>query len=419
MFVDSAQIKTKAGKGGDGIVSWRRERWVPKGGPDGGDGGKGGDVVFVADHNLNTLSSFRSKQLVTAEDGKSGRHRRQHGKGGKDAVVKVPVGTVVRTDSTVLADFTKDGQIAVVAKGGRGGYGNAHFKSSVRQAPEMAEIGEPGEEKAISLELKILADVGLIGLPNAGKSTLLSVVSNAKPEIADYPFTTLAPNLGVVDIEDSSFLMADIPGLIEGASSGKGLGDEFLRHIERTAILLHIIDASVGDAQKAWQTINQELKNYKVNLSSRPQIVVLNKIDAISDKQKAKLVKELEEVSKTDVFPISAVAKDGIMPLLHKTALMLKKHQEKAKKPAQTRTKIPTLTLADDPNAWWIEKKRRAFVVKGAKIEGFAKRTNYQNQAAMGRLRNIMSRLGINRELIRLGIKNGERVRIAGKSFRW
>ena len=418
MFVDSASVKARAGSGGNGLVAWRRERWVPKGGPDGGDGGKGGDIVFVADHNLNTLSNFRSRNLIKAEGGKPGHHRRQHGKSGKDTIIKVPIGTVVRSGPDELADFTKAGQLAVVVKGGRGGYGNAHFKSSIRQAPELAELGEPGESKALELELKLFADVGLVGLPNAGKSTLLSVISSAKPEIAGYPFTTLSPNLGVVDADATSFLVADIPGLIEGASKGKGLGDDFLRHIERTRVLLHLVDATLDDPLAAWRAVNTELKNYKVDLSSRPQLTVLTKIDAISKESVADISKALSRATQSEVFVISAVAKEGLMPLLHSTVLLLNKQKQQARA-QKAPAKIPTLTLADDPSAWWVEKKRRAYVIKGSKIEGFAKRTDYKQPAGMRRLRDIMNRLGISRELTRLGIKNGERVRISGKSFRW
>ena len=261
MFVDTAKVSVTAGKGGDGSVSFRREIYVDKGGPDGGNGGKGGNVVFMASTSENTLLDFRYQPNLKAGHGGAGEKRDKHGRNGDDLIVKVPIGTVVRRDGEIIADLTKDGQQVVIAKGGDGGFGNAHFKSSVRQTPRMAELGEPGDEFEAELELKLLADVGLVGFPNAGKSTFLSVVSNARPEIADYAFTTLTPNLGVAQVDDGSILIADIPGLIEGASEGKGLGDDFLRHVERTAVLLHLIDVYSNDVAESYKTIRSELRN--------------------------------------------------------------------------------------------------------------------------------------------------------------
>jgi GTP-binding protein len=283
MFVDKATTTVKAGDGGNGTVSFRHEKFVDKGGPDGGDGGDGGSVIFVASRNENTLANFRFQKELNAKDGETGGKRRRHGKNGNDLVVKVPVGTaIVSMDGEVIADFTVDDQQAVIAKGGRGGFGNAHFVSSRRQTPRIAEKGEKGEMLEAQLELKLIADVGLIGLPNAGKSTLLSVVSNAQPEIADYSFTTLTPNLGVVDVDNKdTILFADIPGLIEGAATGKGLGDEFLRHVERTAVLVHLVDAYQENVAEAYRIIQGELSAYKVDLSSRPQIMVLTKIEGL------------------------------------------------------------------------------------------------------------------------------------------
>src|SRR3954469_16017283 len=297
MFVDTASIQVKAGKGGDGRSSFRHEKYRAMGGPDGGDGGRGGDIILRVDHNLNTLVAYRNAKTIKAEAGSPGGGNRMHGKNGLDQIIPVPQGTQVWEGDVILADLTGVDDEVVIAKGGRGGFGNAHFKSSTRQSPRNAELGEPGEAHSLRLELKMVADVGLVGLPNAGKSTLLSVITNAKPEIADYAFTTLVPNLGVVDVDDYGFLVADIPGLIEGASEGKGLGDEFLRHIERTLVLVHLIDFYNEDLAHAYKTIQGEVKAYKTDLSKRPQVIVLSKIDGIDqdmlEARKRELVKVL------------------------------------------------------------------------------------------------------------------------------
>ena len=316
MFTDTAKVSLKAGNGGNGAVSFRREIYIPKGGPDGGDGGKGGDIVFKADKDTNTLVDFRYTPILTAEDGKNGSGTRSAGRSGKDLIVEVPIGTVVKRDGVVLADLTHDGQTAIIAKGGDGGFGNAHFKSSTRQAPIIAEVGEPGEEFEAELELKSVADVGLVGLPNAGKSTFLSVVSNAKPEIADYPFTTITPNLGVATIDEKDILIADIPGLIEGASEGKGLGHDFLRHVDRTAVLLHLVDVYNNDAGEAYKTIRTELEKYS-DLKDRPEVVALTKCEGVDkeiiDMQTASI---LAVNPKARVFTISSAAHTGLTELL-------------------------------------------------------------------------------------------------------
>ena len=283
MFVDTAKVYIKAGKGGNGAISFRHEIYIPKGGPDGGDGGKGGDVVFVASKDCDTLIDFRYQPKLIAEDGKAGSGQKSSGKSGKDLIVEVPIGTIVKRDGEIVADLTHDEERAIVAHGGDGGYGNWHFRSSTRQVPKIAELGNPGEAYEAELELKLLADVGLVGFPNAGKSTFLSVVSNATPEIADYPFTTITPNLGVAKVDNHSILIADIPGLIEGASEGKGLGDRFLRHVERTKVLLHLIDVYNDDAGKAYKDIRSELANYSEELASRPELVVLTKTEGVDD----------------------------------------------------------------------------------------------------------------------------------------
>src|SRR5665648_104432 len=283
MFVDTAKVFIQAGKGGNGAVSFRHEIYVDKGGPDGGNGGKGGDVVFEATDNLNTLIDFRFKPELKAKPGKNGAKSHRAGPSGEDKVVLVPLGTIIKRDGEPIADLVEHGQKVVIARGGDGGFGNAHFKSSVRQTPRVAELGETGDEFEAELELKLLADVGLIGFPNAGKSTFLSVISNAKPEIADYAFTTLTPNLGVADFDSSSLLVADIPGLIEGASEGKGLGDAFLRHVERTSVLLHLIDVYSDNIAAAYKTIRKELEQYSPKLIERPEVIALTKCDGVDD----------------------------------------------------------------------------------------------------------------------------------------
>lgn len=416
MFVDVAKVRIKAGDGGDGSVSFRHEKFVDRGGPDGGDGGHGGDVIFRASNNANTLANFRFQKEIKAEDGQAGSKRKKHGKSGADLVVNVPVGTtIISQDDEIIADLTEDGQKATVARGGKGGYGNAHFISSTRQAPKVAEKGEPGEELEARLELKTIAEVGLVGLPNAGKSTLLSVVSNAKPQIANYPFTTLTPNLGVVDIDnEASLLMADIPGLIEGASQGKGLGDDFLRHIERTKVLLHLIDIYNDDIKGSYQTIMSELKNYKIDLSSRPQIVVLTKIDGLDEEIVEDRTRELKKLvpKNTKIYAISAIAKDGIMPMLRDLNKLVKQQRSKALKNDAQDDKLPVITLKADETQWTIKQIKNGFEIKGKKIEKFAIRTDFDNYHAVRRLKDIMKKMGILQELRRRGAEPGTIIKI-------
>ena len=317
MFVDTAKVYVKAGKGGNGAISFRHEIYIPKGGPDGGDGGKGGDVVFIASKDCDTLVDFRFQPKLIAEDGKAGSGQKSSGKSGKDLLVEVPIGTVVKRDGEIIADLTHDQERAIIAHGGDGGYGNWHFRSSTRQVPKIAELGNPGEAFDAELELKLLADVGLVGFPNAGKSTFLSVVSNATPEIADYPFTTITPNLGVAKVDDHSILIADIPGLIEGASEGKGLGDRFLRHVERTKVLLHLIDVYNEDAGKAYSDIRTELANYSAELASRPELVVLTKTEGVDDEiVKMQMQSILECNPEAKIMKISASAHQGLTEVL-------------------------------------------------------------------------------------------------------
>ena len=425
MFSDTAKVSLKAGKGGNGAVSFRREIYIPKGGPDGGDGGKGGDIVFRADKDTNTLIDFRFTPILTAEDGKNGSGTRSAGRSGRDLVVEVPIGTIVKRDGVVIADLVTDGQTAVIAKGGDGGFGNAHFKSSTRQAPIIAEVGEPGEEFEAELELKLLADVGLVGLPNAGKSTFLSVVSNARPEIADYPFTTLTPQLGVATVDGFDLLIADIPGLIEGAAEGKGLGHDFLRHVDRTAVLLHLIDVYNNDAGESYATIRGELAKYS-DLAKRPEIVALTKCERVDAEiigmQTAAILAINPEAV---VFTISSSAHQGITELLRELkAKVLESRANTAAAPSllsdvEAATGIPTISLGDDAlkTTWKVEKIDDRFVVTGEKIEKFARRTDMNNYASVNRLRDIMKKLGIRAELTSLGAEPESIISIAGKEF--
>ena len=423
MFVDTAKVSVKAGKGGNGAVSFRHEIYVDKGGPDGGDGGRGGDVIFRATKDLNTLLKFRYKPELTAKDGQPGSKRNKRGKSGEALVVEVPVGTVVKRDGEVMFDLDKDGEEAVVATGGDGGFGNAHFKSSTRQTPRMAELGEPGDEFEAELELKLLADVGLVGFPNAGKSTFLSVVSNARPEIADYEFTTLTPNLGVADIDSSSLLIADIPGLIEGASEGRGLGDQFLRHVERTAVLLHMIDAYSDDPAKKYQTIRRELANYSTELTERPEIVALTKCEGLDDEMIAMQSTAIQQVAPAaKVIAISSKTHDGITDLLRLLQQEVRDYRdaELDKLQVEDQTEgLPVISLTSEESAdtWSVEVEEDGFRVRGDKIEKFARRTDFDNYEAVNRLRDIMRKLGIYHELVRRGALGDSLIRIGESEF--
>lgn len=417
MFVDTARVFVSAGKGGDGAVSFRHEIYVDKGGPDGGDGGKGGDVIFLASENVNTLLDFRYKPELKAQPGGNGSKANRRGRSGEDLIVKVPVGTLVKRDGQVIADLIENNQLAVVAMGGDGGFGNAHFKSSVRQTPRMRELGEPGDIFEAELELKLLADVGLIGFPNAGKSTFLSVVSNARPEIADYAFTTLTPNLGVADFDNSSLLIADIPGLIEGASEGKGLGDAFLRHVERTAVLLHLIDIYSDDIAEKYRTIRRELHQYSPELIDRPEVVALTKAEGLDDEIIAMQRDAVKEVSGANmVYVMSSAAKSGLKDVLRavRTEVDLIRSKE--------RQEVELLDEPDDViglagdvlfEAWRVEGGVvDGYRVIGPKIEKFAQRTDFTNIHSVNRLRDIMQKMGIMHDLARKGAKGESIVRI-------
>ncbi|MBQ3294742.1 GTPase ObgE [Candidatus Saccharibacteria bacterium] len=422
MFVDTAKVKLKAGKGGDGAVSFRHEIYIPKGGPDGGDGGRGGSIIFRADKDTNTLLSFRFTPELKAEDGKNGSGTRSAGRSGKDLIIEVPIGTVVKKDGQVIADLARDQEEAIIARGGDGGFGNAHFKSSTRQAPIIAEVGEPGEEFEAELELKLLADIGLVGLPNAGKSTFLSVVTSAKPEIADYPFTTITPNLGVATIDGKDLLIADIPGLIEGAAEGKGLGHAFLRHVDRTAVLLHLVDVYNDDAGVAYQTIRDELEKYS-DLKDRPEIVALTKCEGL-DPEIVELQKQsiLAKNPKAKVFAISSSAHLGLEELLRELKNNIKVKKTIIKK-AVEKPELPTISLNPEitKTTWKVEKiedeEGTKFIVTGEKIEKFARRTDFNNYASVNRLRDIMKKLGIRAELTSQGAVADSIISIAGHDF--
>ncbi len=423
MFVDIATVKVKAGKGGDGAVSFRHEKYVDKGGPDGGDGGRGGDVVFRATKDLNTLLNFRYKPELTAESGQAGSKRNKRGRSGEPLLVKVPVGTLVTRGGELVVDLAEDGQEAVVAKGGDGGFGNAHFKSSTRQAPRMAELGEAGEEFEAELELKLLADVGLVGFPNAGKSTFLSVVSNAKPEIANYEFTTLTPNLGVADIDDGSILIADIPGLIEGASEGKGLGDQFLRHIERTAVLLHMIDAYSDDPAQKYQAIRHELEKYSHELALRPEVVALTKCDGLDQEIIAMQATAIQNVApEAQVVALSSQSGEGVkdlLRLLRQEVVAYRMAQAEQGSEEMETEGLPVISLGDEQadDVWAVQPEAEGFRVTGDKIEKFARRTNFDQFEGVNRLRDIMRKLGITHELIRQGAESDSVIYIGESEF--
>lgn len=416
-FVDKVSVSVKAGDGGNGKLSFRHEKYINRGGPDGGDGGKGGDIILKASRNQDTLTAFRYQKELVAESGHNGDRRKMHGKSGHNLIVAVPIGTMVSdSQGLIVADLVEDNQEALVAQGGKGGFGNAHFISSRRQAPNFAEKGDLGEYLELEFELKMIADVGLVGLPNAGKSTLLSKVSNAHPEIANYPFTTLVPNLGVVDIDKTTtVLMADIPGLIEGAADGKGLGHDFLRHIERTSVILHLIDAYTADVANAYGTVRQELQAYSKDLVKRPEIVALTKMEGLDKDIINDQIASLKKVvpRKTKVLAISSLAGENLQTLLYEIKRQVAEHKAKLKAKASTKQPaIPVLTLQDTQDKWKVKKHQGVFIVSGPSIERFARRTDFANDEGVQRLRDIMRRQGIVHELLRRGIKADQVIQI-------
>ncbi len=421
-FIDRSKISVRAGDGGNGKSSFRREKFVPKGGPDGGDGGKGGDVVLEVDANVNTLLNFRFNRKYTAENGDAGDRKKQYGRGAEDCVIKVPQGTLVKDAETgeILADLTELGQRAIVAKGGRGGRGNAKFKSASRRAPTFAEFGEPGESRELLLELKLLADVGLVGYPSVGKSSLIAAVSSARPEIADYHFTTLIPVLGVVSLGyEKSFVMADIPGLIEGAADGVGLGHDFLRHIERTKLILHIVDAAAVDGRNPlddFRKINVELKRYSEKLSKRPQILVANKIDLPQAKENLPALEKLAEQEGIKFFAISAAAHENLDALINYIGKRLEEIIPEVE-PLEG-VKIFDVDKEEDPVI--IERNDAAeFIVRNKNLEKIVAMTNFDNSEGLRRFQFIWRMKNLDALLKARGIKEGMTVHIGGLEFEW
>ena len=428
MFADRATIFIKSGKGGDGHVSFRRELYVPNGGPDGGDGGRGGDVIFVVDRGMNTLSEYRHKHKFAAQDGQEGGKRRCHGSDGADCILKVPEGTVIYEKNTgkVIADMSGENTKQIILTGGRGGKGNMHYATATMQVPKYAQAGQAAQELEVRLELKVIADVGLVGFPNVGKSTFLSRVSNAKPKIANYHFTTLNPNLGVVDLVGGGFVIADIPGLIEGASEGLGLGHEFLRHIERTRVLVHIVDAAsvegrdpVDDIEK----INAELRAYNPEIAARPQVIAANKIDAIyvEDGQENPIdrLKRTFEPQGIEVFAISAVTGEGIKPLLYKIRELLNNCEQE---PIVFEQEFfPEDALLTESLPYTVERIEESdgpvFIVEGPKIEKMLGYTNLDSEKGFAFFQRFLKESGILKDLEAQGISEGDTVRMYGLEF--
>lgn len=422
MFIDRAKIFVKAGDGGNGMSSFRREKFVPKGGPSGGDGGRGGDVILVVDSNINTLIDFRYKRKFVADNGVNGQTKNMHGRGAEPLYVKVPPGTIVRNEETgaVVADLTTEGQEVVVARGGRGGRGNARFVSSTHRAPTFAENGEPGENSTLLLELKLLADVGLVGYPSVGKSSIISYVSSAKPEIAAYHFTTLTPVLGVVRIDEGkSFVLADIPGLIEGAHEGIGLGHDFLRHIERTKIIIHVLDVSGlegRDPIEDYQKINQELKLYNEKLANRLQIIAANKMDLPEAQDNFARVAEYMEKEGRELYPVSAATGEGLQKLMQRAAQLLAEYVEEP----ELRLDVPVVYEAKPEEEYTISRDDDgAYVIEGKEIEKIVAMINFDNDEGVRRFQLAWRRLGIEDALRERGIKEGDTVRIRHMEFEY
>lgn len=426
-YFDRATIEVRSGSGGSGAATFRREKFVPRGGPNGGDGGRGGNVYLQADPDLNTLLAFRYERKFAAENGGNGQKNNMHGRQGKDLTIRVPVGTVVRATidgETYELDLARPGQRLLAARGGRGGLGNVHFTTSVRQAPRLAELGEPGQRLELELELKLIADVGLVGFPNAGKSTLLSVISAAKPKIANYPFTTLQPNLGIVDVgENDRFVVADIPGLIEGAHEGVGLGHDFLRHVERTRVLIHVVDAAgvdYRDPADDFRQINEELRLYRPELAERPQVVALNKMDLPEGRENLPRLREELGVPAADLFPIAAATREGVDALLRRVAELLREQPAPAREPAEDDESALEWPLpVVNENDFEVVPERGGWRVRGAKIERLIKMTNFAQPEAVDRVQRVFDASGVSQALLNAGLQEGDMVYIGETELEW
>ena len=417
MFIDVAKIELKAGKGGDGSVAFRREKYEPSGGPAGGDGGDGGSIIIVADKDIKTLMDYSYKSIYKAENGGDGRNKKQFGKKGEDLILKVPVGTLIKdydTD-TVIYDVKHDKEEFVICKGGKGGKGNVHFKSSIRQAPRFAEPGAKGEEKTIKLELKLLADVGLIGLPNVGKSTLLSIMSNARPKIANYHFTTLEPNLGVCKVGEKSFVLADIPGLIEGASEGLGLGHDFLKHIERTKILVHVLDISGSEGRNPiedFELINSELASYNIKLNDKKMLVVLNKTD-LGAEDNIKEFREKYSDKVDEIVEISAATTENVDKLMYLIADTLDSIEDDY----STLDEQYVYFEEEKEPDFKVRKENENYIVEGPLIENLIYRTNFEVYESVNHLQKVLEDKGVIQQLKDLGIQDGDNVIIGDVEF--
>ena len=421
MFTDYTKIYIKSGDGGNGAVSFRREKYVASGGPDGGDGGKGGDIYFKVDKDKNTLIDFRYNKKYKAGNGENGSGNHCNGKYGENLYIKVPIGTVIKDAQTgkIIADLSHEEQVEKVLEGGRGGKGNSHFATSTRQAPRFAQDGDKGEEKEIILELKLLADVGLLGFPNVGKSTFLSKTTAARPKIANYHFTTLGPNLGVVKTKSGGFVIADIPGIIEGASEGVGLGIQFLRHVERTRLLLHFIDVSGTEGRdpiEDFKTINEELKKYSEKLSKRTQIIVATKMDVVQDEKPLKELEELAKKEKLELFKISAVTGEGIDNLINHIEEVLKTLPKEELFEADEKM---VYTLEDKKDEWTIRKEGEDFIIEGRAVERLMGRVNIEDNESMYYLQKSLKEMGIDDKLKEMGVCEGDSVVIAGWELEW
>ena len=421
MFIDYAKIIIASGNGGNGAISFRREKYIANGGPDGGDGGKGGSVYFRVDLGLNTLIDFRYKKKYLAKNGEPGSGSRCNGKKGEDLYIDVPQGTVVIDEETgkVLADLSKENQAECILEGGKGGKGNVHFATATRQIPNFAETGEPGTEKTVILELKMIADVGLVGYPNVGKSTLLSRMTLARPKVANYHFTTLEPSLGVVKLNNgASFVMADIPGLIEGASEGVGLGLKFLRHIERTRLLLHVIDVAGTEGRDPvddFNKINNELKKYSDKVSKKLQVIAANKVDVLQNEENYKRLEEVAKKNGYEIFKISAVTGEGLQELFERVAELLSKIP---KEELEIIEEVTHYTLEEEPS-WSIRKEGKIFIVEGKEIENVMRRINFSDYESLGYFHTMLRKMGVDAELRRNGIKEGDIVKIFDWEFEY